>query len=434
MDFDEYVTARRITLVRVAALLGCPEEQATGLVSGVLARSSREITRADHPDPEVYRALMVALQQSRDSWPAESLPPQDHRNAPGLAVRRDLATLDPTRRGCVVLLHQGDLTLTETAEALRTKPAAVRTADIEARTRLGSPDMDQARALLQLAAETVEVQPTGPISADPPARRWPWAAAAAGAVLLATSAYVLTRPAAPPKDDALDADQIPSLFGYTQDEATSLLETRGLKVTLTSAQACEPVGRVLDSKPPTGSRFQRGESVTVFVASPGGSDCEAQFGARSDAWRFIDYATGRGPAPDFHDHVYLVINGGVPVSVTAAQARASASWGDLSAMSELREAVQQVVFQPDGSYDTPDLDVTTRIPAAGVCGVRRPSGAGTRTALELVVRVSGSERCPLTVDLYRTGDGIDAIVLYTAKASGRQRLLSPPPWVKSPRG
>ncbi|MGD9960071.1 hypothetical protein [Nocardioides sp.] len=432
MEFDDYVTARRATLVRVSVLLGCPDSAAPSLVAGVLARSSREIKSADDPDPEVHRALMGRIAEVRDTWPPESAPAEDARNEHGLRVRRELAALDPLERAALVLTHYADLTAHETADALRTKPTVVLEAAAAARRRWDGIGDLQVADRLQAAADTVEIHPAGRIVPAPPRRRWPWLVAIPTAAVVAVVAVALTRPAPPKDDDRLRADQIPSVFGYDAPGARDLLEARGLKVRDELARACEVAERALSSDPPAGSRFERGDTVTVFAAAPSGPDCDAHYGDRTDAWEFIDFATGRGPAPDFADHVYLVVNGGVPITVTAAEARASATWRDLSAMSELREAVRQVIRLPNGNYDTPNLGVSTVFPHASVCGVRRPLGAGAREALELTVTVPGSVGCPLTVDLYRNESGIDAIVLYTAKPAARK--LSAPPWATHPRG
>ena len=436
MEFDQYVAARRTTLVRATVLLGCPEAEAPQVVNSVVARAAREIKRAENPDPEVYRALMTALGSRAPGDPAW-LPAEDGRNADGLAVRRDLAALPELERAAVVLLHYADLALREASEAVRAKPALVQEADRAARAELRWATADDARHRLEVAADTVEAQPGGLLAPDPPPRRWPWVAGAVAVAMAAATVWIATRPAPPRSEDSLDSDQIPSLFAYDAADAKALLEQRGLRVTFALTQTCEPNGRALASDPPTGARFQRGDDVIVFTASAGGSDCEAQFGARSDAWEFIDFANGRGPAPRFADRVYLIADGSVPEAITGtAAAQDPSAWGGVSALEEIRRVSGQVLHDEPHKYVTPTLTVAKVIPPPRTCAVGRPAEAGSRAVLRLTLRVASDPetRCPLTVDLYRSSQGIDAVVLYTGTPPDPDRLLSPPPWVKSPRG
>ncbi|CUR54811.1 hypothetical protein NOCA2220002 [metagenome] len=435
MEFDQYVAARRTTLVRATVLLGCPETEAPLVVNAVVARAAREIQRAENPDPDVYRALMSALAQRPGADP-QALPIEDTSNAAGLAVRRDLAALEPLERAAVVLMHYADLTLRETSEATRAKPALVHEADHAACGRLEASTSDDARRRLEVAADTVEAQPSGLLTPAPPPLRWPWVAAAVCAVVVGAAVLLVTRPETDKPDASLDADQIPSLFAYDADGAKALLEQRGLTVTLELTQTCEPNGRALSTDPPTGARFEPGDDVVVYTAATGGTDCMAQYGARSDAWRFIDFANGRGPAPPFADRVYLISDGSVPEAITRAAAQDPSAWGGASALDEIRRVSSEVLHDDTRSYIIPTLTVAKVIPPTRTCGVDRPAEAGTRAVLRLTLRVASDPetRCPLTVDLYRSREGIDAVVLYTGRGPSQGELLSPPPWVKSPRG
>ncbi len=436
MEFDQYVAARRTTLVRATALLGCPEAEAPQVVNAVVARAAREIKRAENPDPEVYRALMAALASRAPGDPA-SLPREDGRNADGLAVRRRLAGLEPLPRAAVVLLHYADLTLREASEAVRAKPALVQEAERAARDELQWATADETRRRLEAAADAVEAAPTGLLVPAPPPLRWPWISAAVVVVLLAATILIASRSTPPKADESLDADQIPSLFAYDAESARALLEQRGLQVTFALTQTCEPNGRALATDPPTGARFQPGDRVIVYAATTGGSDCEAEYGERSDAWEFIDFANGRGPAPRFADRVYLIADGSVPEAITGtAAAQDPSAWGGVSAIEEIRRVSGQVLHDEPQNYVTPTLTVAKVIPPPRTCAVDRPAEAGTRAVLRLTLRVARDPetRCPLTVDLYRSSEGIDAVVLYTGTPPDPDRLLSPPPWAKSPRG
>jgi len=66
----------------------------------------------------------------------------------------------------------------------------------------------------------------------------------------------------------------------------------------------------------------------------------------------------------------------------------------------------------------PALRVDPQVPPATWCDVPRPAMVGERTALR--VQLDRSTRndegvCPLTIDLYRTGEVIDTVVVYRAR-------------------
>jgi hypothetical protein len=440
MDFDDYLTARLSTLVRAAALLGCPETGAPDLVASVVARSARHIRRAENPDPDVYRNLMSAVVAARECWPVDpALPPEGDANKTGLAVRRTLAAMDTHERDVAVLLYYGNLTLREAAEVVRVKTAIVRERAVAATRAFAPDDIEHVRDLLLDAAGTVEVEPIGLNLLPPRPRRWPWVTAAAVAVAvvaLAAAAATRTTPAKP--DGLLDADQVPSLFGYDAQQARALLEHLGLHVTEQLSPVCDTKGRVLDTDPPTGARFDSGDDITLITASPAGANCEAHYGERTTAWQFLDFANNRGPGPRFADAVFLVVDGGEPTVLIGEVAKDPARWGKVSALTELRAASSRVERVDETTYATPTLVTQTVVPPQQNCGVGQPFGARPRLALQLTVGVGidAPSPCPLTVDLYLSHGKIDAVTLYTEKPAGEQResSLSPPPWATQPRG
>ena len=150
MEFSEYVAARRATLVRSAALLGCPQPDAEDLVQTTLTKAFRawaRVQRADQPDAYVYRILVNTLRDSRSRRWIGELPSAELPEAPldgpdpttGLAVRRALAAMSKDHREVLVLRYYADLSERETAEVLRL-PAGT----VKSRT---------ARALAALAAD-----------------------------------------------------------------------------------------------------------------------------------------------------------------------------------------------------------------------------------------------------------------------------------------
>ena len=92
-------------------------------------------------------------------------------------------------------------------------------------------------------------------------------------------------------------DPMPALFGYTGEQAQELLEGDGYDVVLRPVRECEPLGQVLTTDPQAGQPVERGAPVAVFTATPSGSNCEAQFVRRSDAWEFLDFAISGESAP-----------------------------------------------------------------------------------------------------------------------------------------
>ena len=69
MDFQEYVAARRTSLVRAAVLLGAAEVVAPRLVRETLLREAARIERLGDPDPAVFAALVVATNVETSELP-----------------------------------------------------------------------------------------------------------------------------------------------------------------------------------------------------------------------------------------------------------------------------------------------------------------------------------------------------------------------------
>ncbi|WP_435746178.1 SigE family RNA polymerase sigma factor [Nocardioides sp. SYSU DS0663] len=150
MDFDEYVAARRVALVRAAVLLGCPIVDAEDLVQTALLkcyRSWRKVQRADRPEAYVHRILVNTWRDARarrwhgevptDELPEPALPDADL--AGGATVRAALAGMSVEHREVLVLRYWADLSEADTASALGL-PAGT----VKSRT---------ARALAALAAD-----------------------------------------------------------------------------------------------------------------------------------------------------------------------------------------------------------------------------------------------------------------------------------------
>ena len=216
---------------------------------------------------------------------------------------------------------------------------------------------------------------------------------------------------------------VPSVFGHTRESANALLREQGLKVRYGKQISCDPAGRPVGTEPIAGSAVQAGDAVTVLISYQGATtDCMADL---REPWRFVDFATGRGPSPRFADDVGLFVDGVRTGTLSGADA-ARGDWGADSALSLLGRATEQVLRVGD-SYRTPWLQVATGTPPDTWCGVARPRAVEDREALTLTVdfeEVSPQPRCPARVALYQTGGAIDTVVAWSdgARGSAQERI------------
>lgn len=410
MDFQEYVAARRPSLVRAAALLGADEATALLVAETALRHEAARIQRRVDPDPAVC-ARLVQLAPPEPSDPPDGA-------GPGLAVRRAIATLDPARRAVAVLAFHAGLTPHETGSALGLTAAEVQGLEADVLMTLGVTDAADAQVLVGQAADTVGLPPMRPLARPARRVRWPVAVGLAALAALLAAGLLVDGGTRAPDEGPLADDQVPSLFGYDTTAATALLRGRGLDVVEQRVRSCEPVGLVVGSDPPTGTRFDAGDTVTLRTAAPSGRFCTTDFPARAHAWAFLAFATGRGPAPRFAARVAVLVDGRGPVLLAREEAADRSRWGDPGVLTELGDAMAVVYDVPGSSaYRTPTLEVTTSRRPVRHCGAHRPAGSGDRTALSLslFVRNVGPYFCPLTLDLYRTAGAIDTVALYTAR-------------------
>ena len=208
---------------------------------------------------------------------------------------------------------------------------------------------------------------------------------------------------------------VPSVFGHTRESASALLEDRGLQVRYGKQISCDPAGRPVGTEPTVGAPVERGDTVTVLLSYQGATtDCMADL---REPWRFVDFATGRGPSPLFADDVGLFVDGARTGTLSGADA-ARGDWGAGSALSILGRATEQVMRDGD-SYRTPGLQVATGTPPDAWCGVARPRAVGDREALTLTIdfgQVNSKPHCPARVALYQTGGAIDTVVAWSEGA------------------
>jgi hypothetical protein len=315
MDPAEYRDARWYALLRDAADLGVPDEDAPALVQRVLADNQRAIRRADDPDPLVQQALRDAV---------DPPPP------PGPGRRIGLA-------------------------------------------------------------------------------------AVAAAVVAVGVVVALTRPDDPPSD-RLGSDQVPSLFGYDAEHARDLLEERGLDVTVQPFRACEVLDRAIGSDPGAGQLFDRGDPIVVFSAVPADITCLSDYTDREAAWALLDFANGRGPAPEFADRVFVYPGDARPVVLDRAAASERDGWADTGVLDGLRDASGQVTLVTERPlrYAVPAIRIVQASDRVGSCGVPSPSVAGAADAFSLLVRPPDRTGCGVRVDVFRADGAIEAVAYYPA--------------------
>ena len=254
-----------------------------------------------------------------------------------------------------------------------------------------------------------------------PSRAGPLVGVALVGVAVLVGATLVYRP--PP-------EPMPSLFALDGPQAERFLEQQGYDVQLRPSRACEPQGLVLGSEPRAGDPVREGATVTVRTAVPSDIFCEAQYVARSDAWKFVAFALG-GETTELADTVSVVVGGGTPRSFTRAEATDPTRWAE--AFDLIEKAAHQSAPTTSGM---PALHVDVTIPPETWCGVPRPAEVGRRFALRLEIDARGARDvrgCPLTVDLYRSERVIDTVVVYPATGGGDSGLEVQPAGLRVPR-
>ena len=289
---------------------------------------------------------------------------------------------------------------------------------------------NEARDLLRKAGETIDVDPNAPvhITAEP-RNRWLIVGAAASVAAISLGSWAVfgadgggpdrSGPAVSTTTDGAPDGTVPSVFGYDRESGTAFLESLGFQVQIEEKPSCDAPGAAIGTEPATGTPRERGATVTLLVATSGDTlDCANL--APLDAWAFVDFANGRGPAPEFAASVTLVVDDGAPVILSRADAADPTKWGTPSALTEVRTASHYVVQRTDDGkteYLIPGLGTLHGTPPEETCGVQRPKVVGDRGALTITVDVPSDDaaHCPTTVALYFTGDRIDTVVTYTEK-------------------
>jgi hypothetical protein len=255
------------------------------------------------------------------------------------------------------------------------------------------------------------------LGAPSPGRRGWRRLAGLAAVLAAVGVVVaLTRPDPPPTDH-LGSHQVPSLFGYDGPAASRLLRSRGLDVRLQPFRSCEVMDRVVASDPPAGTPYDDGDPITVYTALPADVACLTDYQDRATAWGLLDFANGRGTAPEFASRVFVYPGDGVPLVLTREQAAERGSWRDTGILDALRTASSQVALVDEHpvSYAVPAIRITDAADGLGACGVPPTAVAGDGDTFTLLVRSPKRTGCPLRLDVYRDDDRIEAVAFYPSR-------------------
>lgn len=142
-DFEEFVIARRVALLRTAYLLTGDHHDAEDLVQSALVKVVPKWARIhDHPEPYVRKVL---ARESVSRWRArrwrevttDTVPETTHHDSTDrIAMLEDLRRLSPRQRAVLVLRYFDDLTEADTAAALGISEGTVKSHARDALARL----------------------------------------------------------------------------------------------------------------------------------------------------------------------------------------------------------------------------------------------------------------------------------------------------------
>lgn len=256
---------------------------------------------------------------------------------------------------------------------------------------------------------------TGPPAREPRRRRWLAVLAAAVVAVGALTTYQALQRPDPGPTDRLRSDQVPSLFGYDGPAAARVLGDRGLRVRLEPFRACEVLGRVLATDPPTGTTYRPGDPITVYTAVPADVACLTDYQDRQAAWGLLDFANGRGPAPRFAHRVFVYSGGDLRAVLSRAEAKDPEDWATSGVLDDLRAASQQVELTASEplAYAEPALRVLAPTTGAGGgCGRPDPSLAAGGEVFSALIVPPDRHGCGVRLDLRRVDDAIVAVGLY----------------------
>ncbi len=209
----------------------------------------------------------------------------------------------------------------------------------------------EARGLLAKAAASIDVDDAVPVGLaelrEPGPRRWPVLAAAAAVVLAVSGGVAVaqqlggddaTTTNLPDRTSAVDQptnqpslpgddDRLPSLIGYTEDEAIELLQERGHPVEVhVVPDGCDVAGIVTGTSPPAGTPVSPSQPVTIrVVGQQTVIDCVGEV-PMDVVWEVVRAAQGIGdPVPAVTDAVLSQLAGEL-AGTSAGSPRLLARW------------------------------------------------------------------------------------------------------------
>jgi hypothetical protein len=285
---------------------------------------------------------------------------------------------------------------------------------------------DEARRLLQLAGETVPVDPTRTLPEPPRRPLWPVLVAAAAVVAIAVTSLVLANrdgssPRPEPAPPVPASVQVPSVLGYAQNDAVRTLMEAGFTVSSKPVPSCDQRPTAWGTEPAAGTPLEPGSAIVLEVTTLTDGYCVDD--SVTLARELLNFADGRGPAPELADTVHVYEGSQDPVTITGAQTADPETWRACSAdeicvslLSRLSEAAHGFYpMRANGRtvYQSPYLSTAP----GGPCSFSLvPSGLG-RPALRLgVATPADGQFCTqdFVLDVYRSGSGeITAVALRT---------------------
>ncbi len=279
----------------------------------------------------------------------------------------------------------------------------------------------EARRLLRLAADTVDVRPGEPITA-PVSRhgRWtvPLIAAATVIAAVAIGFAVVDRDASGPGPVEPVGGSLVPVVGWDATTARQALQKAGLVVETTVQPRCGVTpGRVASTAPTAGTPVVPGTVVTLGVTSSNIDGLCVDFESDAPLMELMDLVAADGPNKDratFAQEVDVYLNGERTV-LTGTEARTSQTWDQRSALGVFATELARLSVGGTWVADPGPLPVECR----GIEPAHPHGPARQRFAIVSYRPVTG---CAV-LDVYRDGRSepvpspIDMIVVTTAASA-----------------
>jgi hypothetical protein len=284
---------------------------------------------------------------------------------------------------------------------------------------------DEARGLLQLAGETVPVDPTRTLPEPPRRPLWPVLVAAAAVVAIAVTSLVFANrdggsPSPDPAPPVPTSVQVPSVLGYAQDDAVRTLMEAGFPVsTKVTDSSCDQAYIAAGTDPAAGTSLNAGSTVVLQVTTPTDGYCVDD--SATLARELLNFADGRGPAPQLAGTITIYDENG-SAEITAAQAADPETWRACSAKEVCTSVLADLSAAAHAFYLAPGSEETRYVSPVLTASTQHhscPYNAGPEMGrFSVRIQVLSTKDGPVctdtAVDVYRDSDDrIDAVVLRT---------------------